>query len=201
MKNGKKGFTLVELMIVVVILGILAAIAIPLYMRFVQRSKESEAAINLGKIASLLETAWARAAEQSVDSVVPLLPGALTGLVPRYPEVAACTGAAGAFRLNAESVPQLATDIQGRKYQPFERNWTGLAATPTAWQKISFAIVSPIAYGYCYTGSGVGTASIFTAFAYSDLDSDNLWSSYARAGAVRDGRPTIGPLGVINGDE
>ncbi|NMC70225.1 MAG: pilus assembly protein PilE, partial [Myxococcales bacterium] len=35
-------------MIVVVILGILAAIAIPLYMKFVQQSKTGEAQGNLG---------------------------------------------------------------------------------------------------------------------------------------------------------
>ncbi len=37
------GFTLVELMIVVVILGILAAVAIPAFSRYVKRSKTSEA--------------------------------------------------------------------------------------------------------------------------------------------------------------
>ncbi len=44
------GFTLVELMIVVVILGILAAVAIPAFTRYVKRSKTSEAAGNIAKI-------------------------------------------------------------------------------------------------------------------------------------------------------
>ena len=50
MKRLMAGFTLVELMIVVVILGILAAVAIPAFTRYVKRSKTSEAAGNISKI-------------------------------------------------------------------------------------------------------------------------------------------------------
>jgi prepilin-type N-terminal cleavage/methylation domain-containing protein len=49
-KRLMAGFTLVELMIVVVILGILAAVAIPAFTRYVKRSKTSEATGNLAKI-------------------------------------------------------------------------------------------------------------------------------------------------------
>jgi len=50
MLKGKKGFTLIELMIVVAIIGILAAIAIPNFLRFQAKSKQSEAKTNLGGI-------------------------------------------------------------------------------------------------------------------------------------------------------
>ena len=50
--RSTKGFTLVELMIVVAIIGILAAIAIPNFLNFRLKAKTSEAKSNLGGIRS-----------------------------------------------------------------------------------------------------------------------------------------------------
>ena len=53
MKN-KKGFTLIELMIVVAIIGILAAIAIPAYSDYTKRAKVSEVTNQAGALLSAL---------------------------------------------------------------------------------------------------------------------------------------------------
>ena len=50
LQKKAKGFTLIELMIVVAIIGILAAIAIPNFLRYQAKSKQSEAKTNLGSI-------------------------------------------------------------------------------------------------------------------------------------------------------
>ncbi|HEX2203600.1 MAG TPA: prepilin-type N-terminal cleavage/methylation domain-containing protein [Longimicrobium sp.] len=56
--QNKKGFTLIELMIVVVIIGILAAIAIPRFSQVSNRAKQAEAGPILKQICSLAQTYW-----------------------------------------------------------------------------------------------------------------------------------------------
>ena len=69
--DREKGFTLIELMIVVAILGILAAIAIPNFMRFQAKSKQSEAKTNLGAIGTTAE-AWRTERDTYVATVAEL---------------------------------------------------------------------------------------------------------------------------------
>lgn len=55
MKKRSNGFTLIEVMIVVAILGILAGIAYPSYMESVRKSNRSDAKVGLSDVAQRLQ--------------------------------------------------------------------------------------------------------------------------------------------------
>ncbi len=57
--NKEKGFTLVELLIVIAIIGILAAIAIPQYSKYRQRAFNSAALSDLRNFKTSMETYYA----------------------------------------------------------------------------------------------------------------------------------------------
>lgn len=56
MKQAQKGFTLIELMIVVAIIGILAAIAIPQYQNYIARSQVSRVMAETGALRTAIES-------------------------------------------------------------------------------------------------------------------------------------------------
>lgn len=79
--RDRKGFTLIELMIVVAIIGILAAIAIPSFMRFQAKSRQAEAKANLGAIYTAIEAFRVEFGSYTTDlSVMGWLPSGS----PRY---------------------------------------------------------------------------------------------------------------------
>jgi type IV pilus assembly protein PilA len=71
LRKGNKGFTLIELMIVVAIIGILAAIAIPNFLRFQLKSKTSEGKVNLAAIRTAEESYLAEFGNYVASIAVP----------------------------------------------------------------------------------------------------------------------------------
>jgi len=90
MKRTKAGFTLIELMIVVAIIGILAAIAIPNFVRFQLRAKAGEAKTNLKGIVVAQES---YRAEFDVYIAAAAEPTFLPGSVKTRWGLVDCTGA------------------------------------------------------------------------------------------------------------
>ena len=84
--RGVMGFTLIELIIVIIIIGILAAIAIPMYTRVVERGRAAEAYTNLGILKTLAQAYYME------HSVYPVLADLPTDLLQVGNGAAACGG-------------------------------------------------------------------------------------------------------------
>jgi type IV pilus assembly protein PilA len=171
LKRTKRGFTLIELMIVVAILGILAAVAIPAMIKYLRRAKTSEA---VDKLAYLYRGSSTYATGERVTRGL-----AGTGIAPQFPVTAALTAVPAGIRT---------TDAAG--------TWD----TPT-WQSLDFAIADPHYYGYRYTSAGTGTTAAFTAGAHGNLDGDAVQSTFERAGALNAQLEMFGSPGIYMENE
>lgn len=72
----QKGFTLVELMIVIVIIGVLAAVAVPIYTNNVTKAKMSEADAALGSVRTQLRVYYGENGSYPVQASAAAVVGA-----------------------------------------------------------------------------------------------------------------------------
>jgi type IV pilus assembly protein PilA len=154
----RAGFTLLELMIVVAILGILAAVAIPAFMTYIRRSKTAEAGLNVEKLFTSAATYYGK--QHTVS------PGVNSSVLSM------CTVAA--------IVPNPA--IPNSNKQPLDQTLWPIGSPASA---IGFVIADPVYFSYnavsgagaCGNTSGTG----YTFYAVGDLDGDADKSNFSQA--------------------
>jgi prepilin-type N-terminal cleavage/methylation domain-containing protein len=155
-KRASSGFTLVELMIVVAIIGILAAIAIPAFSRYVKKARTVEASGHINKLWSgsvaYYETDHASSAGVLQSKQFPTADTVLE---------AACCGQAG------DKCPGSPTKYDG-----------------ATWVALNFNIPDPHNFRPAYASAGTGTSATFTGSAYGDLDCDLILSTFRRFGSI-----------------
>ena len=103
MLSHQKGFTLIELMVVVVIVAIFAAIAIPSYQEYVRRANASQAQQEIQRLATELERSKSRNFNYLGFTTTPdplVLPIGATGAGIKY-EITVRDGANTSLALNA----------------------------------------------------------------------------------------------------
>ncbi len=180
-------------MIVVAILGILAAIAVPALSRYMRRSKTSEARVQLAKVFDATATYFTEEHVERGEVQLLEIGGAITDLAPhRCPHLPNEEQGPSTSGLT----PDLGQDCNagpggrcvpvpggaGGGYYPLEA-WTD----NNVWSGLNFQMEQAHYFHYNFIASNTGVgygACQFSAQAFGDLDNDLLYSTYERTGAA-----------------
>ncbi len=167
-----RGFTLVELMIVVVIIGILASLAIYGVNKYIASSKSAEARLGVGAISKGAVAAYEGETMAGALLSVGGSVGSSRGL---------CAGTT-----SDASTPATVTNIAGKKYQSGASEWNTGSAT-SGWTCLKFSMTGPQYYQYNYISPGGSAANTtYSAFAVGDLDGDAVYATFALQGQLID---------------
>jgi len=163
MRNKKNsGFTLVELMIVVAIIGIIAAIAIPAFSKYVKKSRTAE-------VAGFLNKEWTG----SLSYYLTDFSGGPTGVRPRqFP------GPSAAWELTGSALD--CCEMPSGRCPGNATVW----GSDQVWLALKFSIPDTHTYMPGYSGNGAGTNAQFTAYAQGNLDCDSVVAKFMRFGKI-----------------
>ncbi|MFT5357925.1 MAG: type IV pilus assembly protein PilA [Polyangiales bacterium] len=183
----KEGFTLIELMIVVAIIGILAAIAIPAFINYIKRAKTSEAAANLKSMFTGAATYYSNEI-QTERGIQARGAGAIA--------VTRCIVVSGTTS-NAPSQDKTVLLWSGEPNRLTFENLNTMIADPIYYQ---YNVVALVNAGLCGDDSAAST-QIYQLQAIGDLDGDGVTSLFELSAGVDEDAQLYRAAGIFRQNE